>query len=399
MFYDFPIINHYNDVVSVIENCPEFSIKYDEENRIVLICYNVAFGDTFTPINSVEDTIRRECRGITFDMDTGRVISRKYHKFFNLNEREETQEHNVDVSTQHLLMEKLDGSMVVPLFLKNGMVWHTKKGVSDVSKQVDVYTANLENYKQFAKKMWDSDMTPIFEWCSRLNRVVIDHGEASLVLTAIRHNVSGMYVSYEDMKIYAGEFDIPVVKVWDTKNALDPEVVNEIRNLVNDEGRVIRFDNGHMLKIKGEWYCRIHKSLDILRFEKDIVNLIVNEQIDDVKPFMSEFLRNDIERFEKIVNNGIVNTAVSVYNDAKRIYADYNGDRKRFAEHVDLNNPISLMKNFYFKAINANSVDDMIEVVKKCVRNHVSSASRIDMVRFIWNNSSWYDVSNGYQGE
>src|SRR5690242_11836962 len=59
------------------------------------------------PSSAPDDDIRycymlmRECRGICFDQETGKVISRPFQKFFNVNEKEETQQDKLDLSQAH----------------------------------------------------------------------------------------------------------------------------------------------------------------------------------------------------------------------------------------------------------------------------------------------------------
>src|SRR5690606_20426848 len=55
--------------------------------------------------------IRRNCRGVTFDDRSGDVVSLPLHKFFNLNQTEETQFH-VLRDRRATIYEKLDGSMI-----------------------------------------------------------------------------------------------------------------------------------------------------------------------------------------------------------------------------------------------------------------------------------------------
>lgn len=400
MFYDFPIINHYNDVLSVIKDSPEFGVKYDEENRLINICYINMYVINYSDEMTYEESIRRECRGITFDMDSGRVVARKFQKFFNLNERPETQVGNIDITVPHILMQKLDGSMVVPIFVKDKMVWHTKRGSTTVSKQVDLYTSDKSNYEAFARKMWVECKTPIFEWCSRQNRVVVDHQKPSLTLTAIRDNVTGHYSSYEEMISYGNEYGFPVVSAWNTENALTKESINEIRNLVDDEGRVIRFNNGHMLKIKGEWYCNLHKNADLLRFEKDIVRFIIDEQIDDLKPFLPDYMRDDITKYEQIINEGIIREATTTLDTATRIYGETNGDRKKMAQII--NNELSLLtlqKGFHFYAINNMDMEKILEFIKSKMRQRTTTSSRLEEIRYIWGGVHWSDIANGFQEE
>jgi hypothetical protein len=70
------------------------------------------------PTTAPDDEIRhyymlmRECRGICFDQETGKVISRPFQKFFNINEKEETQQDKLDLSLEHHILEKMDGTMI-----------------------------------------------------------------------------------------------------------------------------------------------------------------------------------------------------------------------------------------------------------------------------------------------
>lgn len=56
--------------------------------------------------------IRRELRGLIFSAADGTVISRRFHKFFNIGELPETQPEKVDMSIPFVVLEKLDGSMI-----------------------------------------------------------------------------------------------------------------------------------------------------------------------------------------------------------------------------------------------------------------------------------------------
>ena len=99
----------------VVKDCGSYSI----------VNYTVAFADTFPEIVCDHDAILRELRGAVFDNTTGECISRRYHKFFNVGEREETLPENLDFSKPHVVLEKLDGSMVAPFIVPgtDKIVW------------------------------------------------------------------------------------------------------------------------------------------------------------------------------------------------------------------------------------------------------------------------------------
>jgi len=159
--------------------------------------------------------IRRECRGLIFDTATGKLLSRPYHKFFNVGEREETAINKINLYEPHVVLEKLDGSMIRPIPTKEGFRLATKAGITDVAMNAEVFIADKTNYRQFILEMIDDRKTAIFEWCSRKNRVVVDYPEDQLILTGIRDKENGNYVPYYKMASIASYANIPVVKAAD----------------------------------------------------------------------------------------------------------------------------------------------------------------------------------------
>jgi tRNA splicing ligase len=109
MNYDFPQINNINDVLPHISGKDEFRVM--EKDWYTVVNYAVAFGETFqwNENDPVGSAIRRECRGLIFDGETGNLISRPYHKFFNVGEKDETQLHKINLNEPHVVLEKLDG--------------------------------------------------------------------------------------------------------------------------------------------------------------------------------------------------------------------------------------------------------------------------------------------------
>ena len=59
-----------------------------------------------------------------------------------------------------------------------------------------------------------------------------------------------------------------------------------VKAMKGREGVIVRFADGHMVKIKAEEYVRIHKTKDLIRSERNIADIIVNEQLDDVIPLL-----------------------------------------------------------------------------------------------------------------
>lgn len=210
MNYKFPEINHIDDVIPHIENRTEFRVMV--KDWYTVIRYMVSLEDTFSLVcdiaydgvlSLVSDEsqhnmkIRRECRGLIFDTETGALISRPYHKFFNAGEKEETQLDKINLYEPHVVLEKLDGSMIRPIPTKEGFLLGTKAGVTDTAMNAEVFIADKSHYRLFINYCIENGLTPIFEWVSRKNRIVVDYPEDNLILTAIRKNTTGEYLPYK----------------------------------------------------------------------------------------------------------------------------------------------------------------------------------------------------------
>lgn len=193
MDYRFPEIRTIDDVLPHIEGRSEFIVAEREFGTV--INYMVSYADTFD-MNGPEDiggAIRRELRGIIFDTE-GKIMSRPFHKFFNIGEREETQPHLLDFSQEHTIMTKVDGSMLRPILLNGQIRWGTKMGFSEVAEFAEKYIEKHPNYTEFASWCMSQALTPIFEYVGPFNKVVLDY-EEGMTLLAVRENMSGKYLN------------------------------------------------------------------------------------------------------------------------------------------------------------------------------------------------------------
>lgn len=197
MNYTFPEIRHIDDVLPYVTNCEDFVVA--DRGDFIVINYNTMSSDTFRPLTGDpkvdrESLIRRECRGIMFDKRTGKIIRRPLHKFFNVNEREETMSGNVDLTRNHSILTKLDGSMIAPFITSNGVFYvGTKMGQTDIALEAAKFMGE-NGYNSFCVEVIQRGCTPIFEWMSQQNRIVIDYGKPQLTLLAIRHMITGEYL-------------------------------------------------------------------------------------------------------------------------------------------------------------------------------------------------------------
>lgn len=195
MNYEFPVIKHIDEVLPHVQGREEFVVA--DRDTFIVINYIMQTSDTFRPITEPGDLIRRECRGMIFDKATGKVIGRRYHKFFNIMEREETLLEHINFDKPHVILEKLDGSMITPFITSDGVFRvGTKMGETEIAQQAKEFILARPSLHKFCIKTCTEGYTPIFEWCSLKNRIVVAYPEDKLVLTAIRHMVTGQYIPF-----------------------------------------------------------------------------------------------------------------------------------------------------------------------------------------------------------
>lgn len=387
MFYEFPTIRNIDDVLPHIEARPEFIVAKRQDITIInyLVHTPGLFGDASKGL-SYGDTIRRECRGLIFDSNNGYLLSRPYHKFFNVGEQLETQPEIVAAALQNRsfkFLEKLDGSMVRPVIIDNKLRFATKMGFTDVAAQVDAYLDSMgaigSVIRGFCYDCIDhGNMTPIFEWCSRNQRIVIDYPEDMLVLTAVRDNIEGSYIEPATVIDYYKSMndDTSVIRLVTSLFSEDASF-NDVQTALTDndtsEGIVVRFDNGHMLKMKTDWYCQLHRSKDVASRTHDVVQCILTDVVDDLKANLVGDDRARVDDLERRVNSHVLDMIFSVNGfilDNRRIYGDNKKDfALRLLNHTGFPSDIN---SVLFSVWDGKSA---LDVVRRYIINRTNTMS------------------------
>lgn len=387
MNYDFPEINHIDDVIPHIEDWQEFKVM--EKGWYTVINYMVAFDETFSLVRERSHhnmKIRRECRGLIFDTETGNLISRPYHKFFNVGERDETDINKINLYEPHVVLEKLDGSMIRPIPTKEGFRLATKAGITDVAMNAEVFIGDNMDYVDLIRGLIEGGMTPIFEWCSRKNRIVVDYPEDQLILTAIRDTTTGEYVPYAEMVEIAEHAGIPVVKAVDGLAVQDINLfVKQVREWDDGEGVVLRFDSGHMVKVKADDYVLRHKSKDAINQEKNVLQTVLDDAVDDLVPLLTP---EDAERVKEFQNAFWVSLEDVACNLAELFvigntkYPEKKDFAVEFVQKIVLPKYAPIM---YAMKAGKGSEEVLIEMIGKSL----SSQSKIDDSRWMFGDLKW----------
>lgn len=394
--YKFPYITSINQVRLAIAGNDNF-VEYDRGDYVIFN-YTYNSNNTFPPVITKNDAILRECRGLIFSKD-GKVISRRLHKFFNLGERQEVLPENVDFNQPHVILEKLDGSMITPLIVNNQVRWASKMGHNtDVAAQVEKF-ANPTDYlsqsigviENYSVEKFLECCTPIFEWCSRQQRIVIDYPQDRLVLIAVRENITGYYWSYEEMSFFKA---IPIVKAFQVDGKITQQLLDIVKKQEGLEGVVIRFDSGHMLKVKGDWYVKIHRAKDMISDERKVVGLIIEQKIDDLKSILLKDDRSRIEQYENQLVFIINTLSNDIFCHICKMTKEHN--RKSYALEVSRKDS-PIVRHIVFALWDDNTLVNVKDGLHRAILSGCRTIKNFDSIKQqLFPTLSYYGETNEY---
>jgi RNA ligase len=362
MNYKFPEIRTIDDVLPHIEGRSEFIVAEREFGTV--INYVVAYAETFdmTDLDDLGGAIRRECRGIKFYPD-GRIAARPFHKFFNVNEREETQMNLIDLSQPHEIMEKADGSMIHGIIVNSEVRLCTKMGITDIAMDAESYLALTPDNVDWLECRCIAGITDLFEWVSPENKIVLDYTERDLIYLGSRVNTTGEYFFDEDAPF------TKVARYGSVEGNLG-DYIARAREMTGREGDIIRFADGQMLKIKNDWYVAIHRVKDLIRTDRNIAGIIINEELDDVLPILDESDVTTVRTYEARFDAALENVLGRLEGLVTLARVLHGGVKKDVALNFVPNLIFKEDATFIFSALDGKDLRSLvIEKIKRDVGN------------------------------
>lgn len=376
----FPVITHIDDVLPHVAGRADFVVAH--RDGYIYVDYNFTQDDTFFGHGA---EFRKECRGLKFYPD-GRLMARPLGKFFNVSERPDTQPNILPWDEPHHVLTKRDGSMIHTAIVDGKTRLMTRAGITEVALQTEDWLWNRsgihERYDNFFTHMEECGFTPIFEYTSPKNRIVLKYEDTSLTLLAIRDKYTGEYVLYDRMCQLAAHYDVPCVDAWsvDTSNA--GNFVKYVSSMTGIEGCVVRWSDGRMVKLKCEEYVAYHRAKDGLQHEKNVLSLVINNKDDDVISMLPPEDAERLKEYAMVVRASVVGLAnrIEAFVDSHR-----QADRKVFAtEH--LHNLPRLLHPIAWAVYDGR---DALGALNSLILRHCGSQTDVEKVRDIigvrWN--------------
>lgn len=261
------------------------------------------YEEAWTPITMA-------ARGLVLDRAARAIVATPFPKFFNLGERGET---IPDLPFE--TMEKLDGSLII-IFHHDGR-WRTATKGAFQSAQAQWAQAFLDRHDLGALK---PGVTYLAEAIYPENKIVIRYEESGLVLLAA-------YDEHGFELPYAAVHDIGAALGWRTLRryafASISDLLAEAEALPRtEEGFVIRFEDGHRLKVKGSEYRRIHALVSLVTPLALWEAMASGDDLDSVRRELPEEFWGDFDTIRELLDasrDALLDKTARAANEVKEL--------------------------------------------------------------------------------
>lgn len=297
-----------------------------------------------------------QCRGLITDRE-GNVVARPFPKFFNLSEHDPPTVPNgfvpppINWQQGFTCTRKVDGSL--------GVLYPSSDGPQIATR--DSFKSEQAARANQMLAALDVDAVPVgvtvlFEIIYPENRIVVDYGgrECLVFLEAIE-TASGTFLSLEAQQEIAEAIGCEHVEHFPF---MTPEAIQQLSGMdrTNDEGIVVRFDDGTRVKVKYAEYVRLHKLLtginarSVWEILKD--GRSVDELLDHVPDEFNQWVQGTVSDLQAAFSCHVAT--------AERLFSECNvpGEpRKDFAAKAKLHGEYAPV---LFKMLDARNFDDVI---------------------------------------
>lgn len=298
--------------------------KYSEDGKLVLFNYSDA-----CLYDKVWNDITINSRGHVYDAVTGDLVALPFSKFFNLSELPMEEQKELLSKKGYSITEKMDGSLI--LCYNYERKWRVNSRGSFNSDQSQEATKIVaENYDL---SRVPTNYTIVTEVIYPENQIVINYGkERKLVLLAIFNRESGLEEPRHIVEMISNLTRIPLVKEYNLTME-DMFKWQEEHNTLDQEGFVVKFQDGKRVKIKSKRYLEVAKLLANLTY-KHLWENMEDGRVDEALVFqIPEEFRTELNEMVNFLEQTYFDIYTEVLDECKKAEGL---PRKEIAARTDL---------------------------------------------------------------
>lgn len=271
----------------------------------ILRCDNKGDLVIYTYSNYCKDwnVITLNSRGNIYNRKTAEIVAQPFPKFFNMNQRMETQEWNLPWQDGFRIFKKQDGWLGI-LYRDGGQHRISTRGSF---KSIGAIWAT-EFLKKYDLTYLPNEVTLLFELICPATRIVVNYGDREdLVLLAAYNRHTGEEYDWQHVEDWSDQFGFTLTESYDNNQIGD--CLEQLKNTPGSEleGFIIRFTNGLRVKIKSEDYFRRSALL------ANLTPLTIWENMQDGK--VTEDVWNAVDKEYHYQLNVIAKVLIRQYNE------------------------------------------------------------------------------------
>jgi hypothetical protein len=262
------------------------TVTVNEHDGLVLLKYSPVIYETGW------NKLALLCRGKVIEMNTGRIVSYPYDKFFNINENENYRASLIaelmDEAKDIIVTDKKDGSLIAVSRMQNGKLLVTTNGSFD-NMHIDLAKDMIKNQYPLFYNNAEYCKTYIFEIVHPDDKHCISYGDTKkMFLHGVRNLNDYSLLSYDDMQIIAEKYELDLIE----REYLDLDSMQaKVHELnANKEGWVVRivgYDGSEkIVKIKYDEYFMIHRLRCGVNVKKIYNHYVFEQDIQDMLSLM-----------------------------------------------------------------------------------------------------------------
>ena len=349
-FKDSRKVLNFDEMMNLCDSTDNFDYVDEEVYGVTTRTFNYRL-DIFSSFAQVGG---RNFRGTCFELNSKKLLALPFFKFFNYNQSAFTLDTNVKKWNLINIFEKVDGSLVYFYKVNDNLLCRTKRTCRNLQciHSMELVNKNSE-LKKYINYVIDLGYTPMFEFISPLNELIVKYNFETLCFLALRNRTTGKvyFADSTEVPIYKSDKlqTYPIVdniySLQDTinectrykgryyvlkllKHFKNNKIVKRIIDYIQEknrngvrEGYVLSFDNGEIVKIKRLTYISLFKIREAINSDVSIVELLFNETLDDV---IGEFKDNEIVlKYIEMIIECVNDTWNKTLKDAKRFYESH----------------------------------------------------------------------------
>lgn len=225
-------------------------VAFHPEQPLILLNYSPVAHNTLHKFENGWTEVLRLCRGIIFDT-AGNLVALPFPKFFNYLKSPETM---VLPNDAYVAMKKMDGHLGINFWYEDNL-YITTRGYFDSRTSIMA----TEMQRELAQKnnwqgVFPRSYTVLTEIIHPETRILTDYDYTGFKLIGA-YDITLLHdCSYRELVYLGNLLNLELPEIWRGQNIHDLIKLMSDRTVQNEEGYVVRFNNGLRVKLKFETY-------------------------------------------------------------------------------------------------------------------------------------------------